>query len=76
MMRIMTVCVGNICRSPLAEALLRRELPDYTVYSSGLGALVATGQTRCPLKLPPSKVLTCRPTEPNKSMVCCASKAS
>lgn len=43
MMRIMTVCVGNICRSPLAEVLLRRELPDYTVYSSGLGALVGQG---------------------------------
>ncbi len=43
MMRIMTVCVGNICRSPLAEVLLRRELPDYTVYSSGLEALVGQG---------------------------------
>lgn len=43
MMRIMTVCVGNICRSPLAEVLLRRELPDHSVYSSGLGALVGQG---------------------------------
>lgn len=37
------VCVGNICRSPMAEALLRdalREQKDVTVESAGLGALV------------------------------------
>ena len=40
---ILVVCVGNICRSPMAEALLRRELrgqDEYTVESAGLGALV------------------------------------
>ena len=40
---ILVVCVGNICRSPMAEALLRRELrgQDGTkVHSAGLGALV------------------------------------
>jgi protein-tyrosine phosphatase len=38
--RIMTVCTGNICRSPLAEAELRRKLPDgFTVCSSGLSAV-------------------------------------
>ena len=40
---ILVVCVGNICRSPMAEALLRRELrgqDGYTVESAGLGALV------------------------------------
>jgi protein-tyrosine phosphatase len=40
---ILVVCVGNICRSPMAEALLRRELGGengYTVASAGLGALV------------------------------------
>ena len=39
----MVVCVGNICRSPMAEALLRRELrgqSEFTVESAGLGALV------------------------------------
>lgn len=40
MKNIMAVCVGNICRSPIAEALLKRQLPDTTVWSSGLGALV------------------------------------
>ena len=40
---IVVVCVGNICRSPMAEALLRQALrgeDGYTVESAGLGALV------------------------------------
>ena len=40
---ILVVCVGNICRSPMAEALLKRELrgqDGITVESAGLGALV------------------------------------
>ncbi|MGU9865505.1 MULTISPECIES: low molecular weight protein-tyrosine-phosphatase Wzb [Kluyvera] len=38
--KILVVCVGNICRSPTAERLLRRHLPAVTVESAGLGALV------------------------------------
>jgi protein-tyrosine phosphatase len=37
---ILTLCAGNICRSPIAAALLAREFPDKTVLSAGLGALV------------------------------------
>ena len=40
---ILVVCVGNICRSPMAEALLQRALrgqDGLTVESAGLGALV------------------------------------
>ena len=40
---VLVVCVGNICRSPMAEALLRdglRGQNDITVESAGLGALV------------------------------------
>ena len=40
---ILVVCVGNICRSPMAEALLKSALRDQdglTVESAGLGALV------------------------------------
>jgi len=40
---ILVVCVGNICRSPMAEALLRQALGEqdgFTVESAGLGALV------------------------------------
>ncbi|WP_447643212.1 arsenate reductase/protein-tyrosine-phosphatase family protein [Nocardioides zeae] len=44
-MRILIVCVGNVCRSPLAERLLRRALADQVaaglveVTSAGTGAL-------------------------------------
>ena len=41
--RILVVCVGNICRSPMAEALLQHALrgqDEFTVESAGLGALV------------------------------------
>lgn len=37
---ILTVCTGNICRSPLAEALLAKEMPRLRVESAGVGALV------------------------------------
>lgn len=40
MRNILTLCIGNICRSPLAEVLLARELPGHQVSSAGLGALV------------------------------------
>ena len=39
---ILVVCVGNICRSPMAEAMLQRALEGKTtttVSSAGLGAL-------------------------------------
>jgi protein-tyrosine phosphatase len=40
--RVLIVCVGNICRSPTAEVLLRERLRDRgaTVESAGLAALV------------------------------------
>ena len=37
---ILTVCVGNICRSPVAEALLKDRLPGRKIWSAGLHALV------------------------------------
>lgn len=40
---ILIICVGNICRSPMAEYLLRAKLahrPEKTVASAGVGALV------------------------------------
>lgn len=40
--RILVVCIGNICRSPTAECLLRERLGngDVDVSSAGLSALV------------------------------------
>ncbi|MCU0800445.1 MAG: low molecular weight phosphotyrosine protein phosphatase [Rhodobacteraceae bacterium] len=37
---LLVVCVGNICRSPLGERLLQAALPDVTVTSAGIAALV------------------------------------
>lgn len=38
----MAVCIGNICRSPVAEGLLRMALPHCKVWSSGLHAVVGS----------------------------------
>lgn len=44
MYRILIVCVGNICRSPMAEAVLRAHLGgDAYVRSAGLAARVGAG---------------------------------
>lgn len=43
MQRLLTVCTGNICRSPLAEAALRQACPGRDVSSAGLHALVGHG---------------------------------
>ena len=37
---ILVVCVGNICRSPMAEALLNQRYPHKNIDSAGVGALV------------------------------------
>lgn len=40
MHNILVLCIGNICRSPIAEGLLKAALPGKTIRSAGLGALV------------------------------------
>jgi protein-tyrosine phosphatase len=35
---LLTVCLGNICRSPTAEFMFREKLPDHTISSAGLMA--------------------------------------
>ena len=40
--KILVVCVGNICRSPTGESLLKTLLPNKTIDSAG----VATGKSR------------------------------
>lgn len=46
---ILLVCTGNICRSPLAEGLLRQHLPNLRVYSAGLAAVVGAPATESTL---------------------------
>ena len=36
--RVLLVCLGNICRSPAAEAVLRRHAPHLELDSAGTGA--------------------------------------
>lgn len=48
MRRILTVCTGNICRSPIAEAVLRTALSTFSdqppvLSSAGLHAMVGHG---------------------------------
>lgn len=47
MQSILILCIGNICRSPMAEGLLKRALPGKTIRSAGVGALI--GQAADPL---------------------------
>lgn len=37
---ILVVCIGNVCRSPVGERVLKSKLPSFRVESAGLGALV------------------------------------
>jgi protein-tyrosine phosphatase len=46
---VLFVCIGNICRSPMAEGLFRQVMPDKAVYSAGIHALV--GEQADPLSL-------------------------
>lgn len=41
--RILVVCTGNICRSPVGERLLRRQLPNKKVDSAGTQGLTGHG---------------------------------
>ncbi len=37
---VLVVCIGNVCRSPVGERVLREKLKGFRVDSAGLGALV------------------------------------
>ena len=41
--RLLVVCVGNICRSPVAAALLRDVMPAAEIRSAGLAAVQGAG---------------------------------
>lgn len=50
---ILVVCVGNICRSPMAESILHHQLQEqgFTVSSAGLGALIDHAMDKTALKV-------------------------
>ena len=48
---ILVVCVGNICRSPMAEALLKQRYPQKSIDSAGVGALVGHPADPAALKI-------------------------
>lgn len=41
--RILVVCTGNICRSPIAEGLLKARLGGKQIWSAGTMALIGNG---------------------------------
>jgi len=43
-MKILMVCLGNICRSPLAEGIMKAKLPDYFVVDSAGTIALHEGQ--------------------------------
>lgn len=49
MNNILCVCIGNICRSPMAEGLLQSKLPNKNVSSAGIHALV--GESADPIAI-------------------------
>ena len=46
---ILFICIGNICRSPMAEGLLRHARPDKAILSAGISAL--DGEPADPLSI-------------------------
>lgn len=48
---ILVICVGNICRSPMAEALLKKRFPEKNIDSAGVGALVGHGADPAAIKI-------------------------
>ena len=49
MNNILFICIGNICRSPIAEGLFKHAMPKKAVCSAGIGALV--GEPADPLSI-------------------------
>jgi len=49
--KILVVCVGNICRSPIGERLLKRQAKDKTITSAGLNAVVGSSADSAAIKV-------------------------
>ena len=73
---ILIVCVGNICRSPTAEALFAHRLSGQglTISSAGIGALVVTPWTKPPMKYCRTTGWNFPPTVRARSTVTCCTR--
>ena len=49
--RVLVVCIGNICRSPMAEGMFRHLVPSVHTSSAGLSALVGLGADSTAIQL-------------------------
>ena len=49
--RILVVCIGNICRSPMAEGLIRQAVPGVQISSAGISAMVGHGADPITIKI-------------------------
>jgi protein-tyrosine phosphatase len=57
---VLMVCEGNICRSPIAAALLARDMPHVRVTSAGTHALVGQGANSVAVQLMDDRGLNIR----------------
>ena len=51
MNNILLLCVGNICRSPIAEGLFKQQFPEKKIWSAGLGALIGNAADDMAIKV-------------------------
>lgn len=58
---VLVVCIGNICRSPVGEMLLRQYCPHLTTGSAGIAALVGHGMHPLALDVAREKQLQVSP---------------
>ena len=61
MKSILVVCEGNICRSPMAAALLAAALPGTSVTSAGLNALIGKPADEAAIALMRERGIDLRP---------------
>ena len=61
MNNILVLCVGNICRSPIAEAMFKQHFPEKKIWSAGLAALVGQPADDMAIKVAASNGLDLSP---------------